>query len=182
MTIPTIKDVAVIQAQLSLLDPAPYALAFTKPRSANWPLVQDVCRKFGTLTEHDGITFSQFGTDIPALKGLENVLSMISGWNSAILFVDGEREETYRMTQWLQCFLRSFYATSPEAYCLKTTFTHLSFVQQTEQYLSPCRLLSLANITENHPASLVDQVQSLAIDNGCFRCPNFNAENFRVYA
>lgn len=176
------KESAALQAQLSLYGESAYALAFVKPRSKNWPLVQEICRKFGNYIERDDMIFVLFDKSIPTLKALHNILTMISGWNSAFFFVDGEYEHPYRMTQWLQCFIHSFFATSPQAYCLKPIFTHFGLATD-EQYLSPCRLLGITDrVTPNHPASLVEQVQSLAVENGCFRCPNFNAENFRVYS
>lgn len=182
MLIQTLKEEAALQAQLSLYGESPYALAFIKPRSKNWPLIQEICRKFGRYIEHDDMIFVLFDKSVPSLKALHNILTMITGWNSALLFVDGECEQPHSMTQWLGCYIHSFFATSPEAYCLKPVFTHFGFATE-EQYLSPCRLLGITDrITPNHPASLAEQVHSLAIDNGCFRCPNFNAENFRVYS
>lgn len=177
----TIKDVAVVQAQLSMLGEAPYALVFNKPRSANWPLVQEACRKFSRYAERDGLVFALFDDSVKTLKGLSNILQLVNGWNSMLFFVDGESEAVWRVSGWLVCYTRSFHAKSAESYCLKPMFSHAGFMSR-EQYLSPCRILSIDNITPNHPAPLVDQVHARAVEDGCFRCPNFNAENFRVYS
>jgi hypothetical protein len=175
------KDFAKIQAQVALLkgETPPFVLVFIKPRSANWPVVLEVCQKFSYYTEKNGVVFAAFDNSLCALKALNNIFQMIAGWASALLFVDGEQERLHRMA-WTDCYIRSIHAVSRGAYCLKPSYAPFSS-DAAHHFISPCRLISVYNVTERHPASLVDQVQALGVESGCFRCPNFNASNFKAY-
>lgn len=54
-------------------------------------------------------------------------------------------------------------------------------IKTSECYLFPCRLLQnrVREINPDHPSELKDQVQALAIREGCDWCPYFKAGDFR---
>jgi hypothetical protein len=51
------------------------------------------------------------------------------------------------------------------------------------KYLIPCRRIDNqyghSGLYEDHPASLEDQIQSMAVSKGCHWCPNFKKTNFK---
>lgn len=181
MGMATDKAVAEIQGRLALLEQVPYAVAFMRPKSDNWPLVQDMCRKWGEFYQDDGVSFALFRNDEKTLHGLNALFRLIDGWKSALLFVDGEPTTIYQSFGWLSCYLQSRHAANIAAYCLKTDTAFGSAMRPVGHYIAPCRLLVgwLSHLSPAIPASLTEQVQSIAIDRGLFRCPHFNADNFR---
>lgn len=168
------SDIAKIQLQVGLVEQAPYILVFNKPRSANWPIVKEVCQKHCNFLEKNGLSFAMFDSSVLSLRTLNNILRLTSGWSSMFLFIDGEHEEHYRLAGWLSCYIQSFHLENTAAYCLETIYTGEQY-----RYLAPCRLLHSYNISELHPAPLVDQIKAMAVQQGVFRCPNFHAENLR---
>lgn len=167
-----------LQSQLEKVSAKPYIIVFIKPKSANWPLVQSLCQKVGGLREMQGFSYAEFDDTLYELTILNTITNLINGWHSAFIFVNGLYDEQWRLIGWLGCYIRSLDAINPQAYCLKA----ISFSQHDQfiQCISPCRILNIYGISTFHPAPFEDQIQALAVEEGYFRCPHFNAENFRL--
>lgn len=173
------KELAAIQGRLALLSDAHYAMVFIKPKSDNWPLVREMCQKWGTVHEDKGAYFAFFNGDMRSLRGLQAIFRLTYEWKSALLFIGGEWVMNHSLGAWLDCYVQSAHAINASAYCLQEASTY--FYNNMPSYISPCRFLtSLGKLSNAVPASLHEQVQALAVTAGVFRCPNFNLENFKV--
>ncbi len=116
------------------------------------------------------------------------LLGLIGNWKSTHV-VAGNRNivNTWSAIQTAQCYADSFSCADTSAHCLFHNTIHdyqLTFHQRDlAEEILPCRRLNgwAFQIAESHPSTRADQIQAIAVKEGCDWCPNFNKENYRYF-
>jgi len=105
----------------------------------------------------------------------------------------------FNVSQVLKCYYTSTLCDDSKAHCIVyhedkpessgpititlNGYPRASNSNVTAKYLIPCQRIrnqyAHSGLRPEHPASLEDQIQSMAVAKGCHWCPNFSKKNFR---
>lgn len=128
---------------------------------------------------------------------------LIASWKSARLFAGGRPlSNTYYAHETIRCYLKSLSCRNYEAYCwqivehpsYKDNRPFTGFVITLKDptafqpppppppplFLRPCRRLDCSRLSKYHPATLIDQLQAIAVDENVDWCPNFKPDEAKT--
>lgn len=157
-------------------------IAFPKSTSKNFSFALSIAESASryAITEFNGkilhiAIFSKSASDAGKAKLL---LNYTYSWKGTLIFQGGKLRDNYTIGEVISCFIIAESCKDSKAHCL--TIISLESNRKIKKYIFPCKLISYYfKYQEEHPASIQDQIQALAVNRGCDWCPNFNTENFR---
>ncbi len=182
-------------------------VTFPKSTSKNYPLAVHIAKGAhiyrGDLVDGVLINYAVFSKNREQACRTQGLLDYISEWKGIQVFIDGRLEkDIIQINRVLICYLKASACEDWQAHCFKViddpfgeeiTNNEMSLIIRItdkpaapkravdiDQYIFPCALIYRKKLLQaNHPSSIEDQIQAVAVQNGCSWCPYFDSSNFR---
>ena len=157
---------------------------FTKSSSSSYKIAVSVAKGAARYYENDfDGTMAHFvlfdKTREEAIRA-KSLLEYAKTWRSTQVFAGGKGlASAYRAISVLECYAIAKSCNDYRAHCYVVPQNYSYNFTEDQNLIFPCRFIygfSDRRILANHPSSVEDQFQALAIRRGCDFCPYFNAE------
>lgn len=185
-------------------NPSFIAVVFQKSTAMSYPLAVSIAKSASKYYESQIgkrlIHCAMFDRKAESASAAVSLIECVGTLQGVQVWVLGEVIlNPFNVSEVLKCYYTSLLCDDPKAHCVvyhKDRNDDSSYPLtisigtikrnhpgSANEYLIPCRRIDNqyghSGLHEDHPASLENQIQSMAVSKGCHWCPHFSKNNFK---
>ena len=169
-------------------------IVFKKSNSSSYDLAVNIAQgaskyilKTGGKTDYHFTSFNNSKEQLMKLKMLIDIVYGLKG--TQVFRGDGQLIDGWGITGFIRCYIEALRCSDWKAHChilIRDPFKYKMYSCNDEgielTHVFPCRLIAEHHsymLYKNHPSSINDQIEALAVRENCDCCPLFDKNNFR---